>query len=135
MPNMCKCPPWRKRTRQRADGFGPSDPRPKNVDSPRFLNGLFESTSLFHKDVLPPVNSRIFIQIKKAPIIRCYLLFYNGGSGWIRTIEVTDNRFTVCPLWPLGNTPTIWSWWTDSNPRPADYKSAALPAELHQLIS
>ena len=24
------------------------------------------------------------------------------------------------------------SWWTDSNPRPADYKSAALPAELHQ---
>ena len=28
---------------------------------------------------------------------------------------------------------TRWSWWTDSNPRPADYKSAALPAELHQL--
>ena len=27
---------------------------------------------------------------------------------------------------------TRWSWWTDSNPRPADYKSAALPAELHQ---
>ena len=25
------------------------------------------------------------------------------------------------------------SWWTDSNRRPADYKSAALPAELHQL--
>ena len=58
-----------------------------------------------------------------------------GGSGWIRTIEVTDNRFTVCPLWPLGNTPTKkWSWWTDLNPRPADYKSAALPTELHQLI-
>ena len=28
-----------------------------------------------------------------------------------------------------------WSWWTDSNPRPADYKSAALPAELHQRRS
>ena len=28
-----------------------------------------------------------------------------------------------------------WSWWTDSNPRPADYKSAALPAELHQRVS
>ena len=27
-----------------------------------------------------------------------------------------------------------WSWWTDLNPRPADYKSAALPTELHQLI-
>lgn len=26
-----------------------------------------------------------------------------GGGGWIRTIEVSDSRFTVCPLWPLGN--------------------------------
>ena len=29
-----------------------------------------------------------------------------GGRGWIRTTEVSDNRFTVCPLWPLGNSPT-----------------------------
>ena len=29
----------------------------------------------------------------------------------------------------------IWSWWTDLNPRPADYKSAALPTELHQQNS
>ncbi len=29
-----------------------------------------------------------------------------GGSGWIRTTEVGDNRFTVCPLWPLGYTPS-----------------------------
>ena len=59
-----------------------------------------------------------------------------GGSGWIRTTEVRDNRFTVCPLWPLGNTPILnWSWWTDSNPRPADYKSAALPTELHQRFN
>ena len=29
----------------------------------------------------------------------------------------------------------IWSWWTESNPRPADYKSAALPTELHQRFS
>ena len=58
-----------------------------------------------------------------------------GGRGWIRTTEVTDDRFTVCSLWPLGNSPIFkyaWSWWTDSNPRPADYKSAALPTELHQ---
>ena len=27
-----------------------------------------------------------------------------------------------------------WSWWTDLNPRPADYKSAALPTELHQHL-
>ena len=56
-----------------------------------------------------------------------------GGRGWIRTTEAISNRFTVCPLWPLGNSPILnWSWWTDSNPRPADYKSAALPTELHQ---
>ena len=29
----------------------------------------------------------------------------------------------------------FWSWWTDSNPRPADYKSAALPTELHQRLT
>ena len=41
---------------------------------------------------------------------------------------------------PFGRSGTLphiclkkaWSWWTDSNPRPADYKSAALPTELHQ---
>ena len=32
-----------------------------------------------------------------------------GGSGWIRTTEVVDNRFTVCPLWPLGNAPLFTS--------------------------
>ena len=59
------------------------------------------------------------------------------GRWWIRTTEVIDDRFTVCSLWPLGK-PSIfsyqldWSWWTDLNPRPADYKSAALPTELHQ---
>lgn len=28
-----------------------------------------------------------------------------------------------------------WSWQTDLNPRPADYKSAALPTELRQRFS
>ena len=28
-----------------------------------------------------------------------------GGGRWIRTTESTANRFTVCPLWPLGNSP------------------------------
>ncbi len=27
-----------------------------------------------------------------------------GGGWWIRTTEVSDNRFTVCPLWPLGKS-------------------------------
>src|SRR5699024_1390258 len=25
-------------------------------------------------------------------------------GGWIRTTEARRNRFTVCPLWPLGNS-------------------------------
>ena len=82
------------------------------------------------------------IAIKNDPQSYMQCGFFNGGRRWIRTTEVTDNRFTVCPLWPLGNSPLFnkiagekWSWWTDSNPRPADYKSAALPAELHQRVS
>ena len=67
------------------------------------------------------------------------LLTVFGGGRWIRTTEGIASRFTVCPLWPLGNSPIFicadWSWWTDSNPRPADYKSAALPTELHQHLT
>ena len=29
---------------------------------------------------------------------------FSGGGGWIRTTEAKRNRFTVCPLWPLGNS-------------------------------
>ena len=37
---------------------------------------------------------------------------------------------------PFGHSGILpyWSWWTDLNPRPADYKSAALPTELHQHV-
>ena len=31
--------------------------------------------------------------------------FLFGGRGWIRTTEAESSRFTVCPHWPLGNTP------------------------------
>ena len=36
------------------------------------------------------------------------------------------------PFGHSGNLPYHKSWWTDLNPRPIDYKSIALPAELHQ---
>lgn len=85
--------------------------------------------------VLAPAFSFIPAKQKGAS----FNLLLIGGRGWIRTTEVTDDRFTVCSLWPLGNSPIFtfkkWSWWTDSNPRPADYKSAALPAELHQHLN
>ena len=28
-----------------------------------------------------------------------------SGRRWIRTTEASCSRFTVCPLWPLGNSP------------------------------
>ena len=31
-------------------------------------------------------------------------LALSGGGEWIRTTESVANRFTVCPLWPLGNS-------------------------------
>ena len=36
------------------------------------------------------------------------------------------------PPFPQGVGPKGWSWRWDSNPQPADYKSAALPIELRQ---
>ena len=30
-----------------------------------------------------------------------------NGRRWIRTTEGSASRFTVCPLWPLGNSPIL----------------------------
>ena len=45
---------------------------------------------------------RLLAPNKKALLCSAFLF---GGGSWIRTSEVSDNRFTVCPLWPLGNSP------------------------------
>ena len=39
-----------------------------------------------------------------------FYFFPTVRTGWrrIRTFEVVDNRFTVCPLWPLGNPPMLF---------------------------
>ena len=42
------------------------------------------------------------------------------------TFGVTGRRANQLRYW------AIWSWWQESNLQPADYKSAALPIELHQ---
>ena len=43
------------------------------------------------------------LRVKQKRVQICTLFF--GGRWWIRTTEVVDNRFTVCPLWPLGKPP------------------------------
>ena len=81
------------------------------------------------------------------------LTSYNGGGGGIRTYSALSTRFTVWPGSPTPGHPQLvrfiitqklncenyvstpkLSHWRDSNPRPADYKSAALPTELQWLI-
>ena len=46
--------------------------------------------------------------------------------------KANASRFTVCPLWPLGNPSGVkcLSRQEESNPRPEVYKTPALPAEL-----
>ena len=62
----------------------------------------------------------------------------NFAPTWWRRVDSNHRSETqqIYSLPPLATRELLhmklWSWWTDSNPRPADYKSAALPAELHQ---
>ena len=37
------------------------------------------------------------------------MVLFVGGGRWIRTTEAISSRFTVCPLWPLGNSPIFYS--------------------------
>ena len=101
--------------------------RRENVPPARFLTRLpFEST--LHKN---PYQA-------KAPSHK------DGAFAWWGKVDSNHRRhcqqiYSLSPLatreFPHIRLLTVrWSWWTDSNPRPADYKSAALPAELHQHI-
>ena len=73
----------------------------------------------------------MFTTIKALPSDSAFIVVDRGGFGPPKS---GDDRFTVCSLWPLGNLSIYWSWRLESNPQPADYKSAALPVELHQQI-
>ena len=48
----------------------------------------------------------------------------DGGGRWIRTTEVRDNRFTVCPLWPLGNSPIFYCAPAGQRPGGLSYAAA-----------
>ena len=65
------------------------------------------------------------------------------GEVGVEPTQLESNGFTDRPSSPtlalpyiyysyIGTGTRIWSWWTDLNPRPTDYKSATLPTELHQ---
>ena len=49
----------------------------------------------------PKQKQTIFLMV-------CFCLVGEGGFG---PPKLKSNRFTVCPLWPLGNSPILsWSW-------------------------
>ncbi len=85
-------------------GFEPTD---------AFTSPVFKTGSFNHSDISP-----------------------DGAGGGTRTRTVSLPRDFKSPVStiPPHRQKEKWSWWTDSNPRPADYKSAALPTELHQPI-
>ena len=61
------------------------------------------------------------------------------GQGRIRTSVARKERqiYSLLPLTarpPVRTMPKHRSWRRELNPRPADYKSAALPTELRQLF-
>ena len=59
---------------------------------------------------------------------------YFCGERRIRTFEGFSRQiYSLIPL-TAWVSPPGWSWQWDSNPQPADYKSAALPTELHSQI-
>ena len=52
----------------------------------------------------PPLRVKLEIP-DKTKDQRIFYAGLFGGRGWIRTTEAESSRFTVCPHWPLGNTP------------------------------
>ena len=67
-------------------------------------------------------------------LIACVHTFCIQKLYLLQTLSNTKNLLTHVTAASLLQAGIIKSWWTDSNPRPADYKSAALPTELHQHV-
>ena len=50
------------------------------------------------------------------------------------TADLQSAPFSHSGTLPYWGEARFWSWWADLNRQPADYKSAALPIELHQHV-
>ena len=61
---------------------------------------LFGGSMLFESTLAAPFARQIKQKLRYPLDTRVL-----GGRGWIRTTEAESSRFTVCPHWPLGNTP------------------------------
>ena len=71
---------------------------------------------------VPPLRHILFYtySLLKSERIRAStvaLSRYVNGRRWIRTTEGSASRFTVCPLWPLGNSPMAFTSSNDNTIR------------------
>ncbi len=103
-----------------------------------FLYGKTENSNFAYKNRKNPDKIRVFLWLH----LFCSPLMVEEG-GFEPPKSLTADLQSA-PFGRSGTLPSYsvwlrvhkkWSWWTDSNPRPADYKSAALPTELHQQLS
>ena len=96
--------------------------------SPIFISSLAER---LHSFISPSgrLHSKNALCLGRQKCVFCWWEMVDSDH---RSRKTTDLQ--SAPFGHSGNLPYYdrWSWWTDLNPRPADYKSAALPTELHQ---
>ena len=76
------------------------------------------------------LESNGFTDRSSSPTLALPYIYYSYiGTG---RVCLTHDLLIKSQLLYLLSYTRIWSWWTDLNPRPTDYKSATLPTELHQ---
>lgn len=107
------------------------------------LHGLFQksfdlqTSSLTSDEMLyrwATTASSFLYSFSSAYLKNLIILYSLVGRSGFEPLKSKDSGFTVRPIWPLWNLPgnVLWenlpfaSQQRDSNPRPADYKSAAL---------
>ena len=107
------------------------------VQKPYCLFGLFRFSLLARTTAntacfLPPTPP------KRRHLTGVFFLVDRGGFEPPKS-ETSDlqsdpfGRSGICPFRSVQQC-KLWSRWLDSNPQPADYKSAALPIELHRRM-
>ena len=63
---------------------------------------------------------------KKINLNQFRFRFILVGRDGFEPSKTKVDGFTVRCIWPLCNLPK-WSWWSELNQQPSDYKSDALP--------
>ena len=83
----------------------------------------------------PPSGRRLLLQNPTTAARACHrAIFAPGSCCWVQfSWKAVSPAWLASAATPRGALNTqSWSWRRDLNPRPSDYKSDALPAELRQ---